>query len=394
MSRARSPHLDTLAIHAGQAPDPTSGAIAAPIVMSSTFAQRAPGDPIGYEYGRGDNPTRHALEACVAALEGGRHGVAFGSGTAAMHAPLALLSPGDHVVCGNDVYGGTFRLLEHLHAQAGVEVTYVDAADVDAVRAAVGPRTRYLWVETPTNPLLRVMDLSALAEVVHGAGAQLVVDSTFATPMLLRPLDHGADLVVHSSSKYLGGHSDVVGGVVVASDDALAARLRYVQRAVGGVPSPFDCFLVLRGIKTLHLRMARHCDNALAVARFVEAHSAVERVWYPGLPSHPHHERASRLLGGGGGVVSFVLRGGGEAARRALSRLRVFTVAESLGGVESLVGHPASMSHAAVPRERREAQGLTDGFVRASVGVEAAQDLIADLDQALAGDLAGEAGRG
>jgi cystathionine gamma-lyase len=384
MSLERSLHLDTLAIHAGQEPDPVTGAIAAPVVLSSTFAQHAPGEPTGFGYGRIDNPTRRALEQCVAALEGGVHGVAFASGTAAMHGCLAQLEPGDHVVCGNDVYGGTFRLLEHLRHHAGIAVTYVDAADADAVDAAMGERTRLVWVETPTNPMLRIMDLPVLAECVHARGVRLFVDSTFATPMLLRPLEHGADVVVHSSSKYLGGHSDVIGGLVVTSDAELAAGLRTSQRALGGVPAPFDCYLVLRGVKTLPLRMERHCSNALAVARFLEAHPKVARVWYPGLASHPHYERAARLLGGAGGVVSFEAEGGAEAAVAALGRLRVVTVAESLGGVESLAGHPATMSHAAVPRERRLALGITDGFVRLSVGIEAAGDLIADLERALA----------
>ncbi|MFW5876111.1 MAG: trans-sulfuration enzyme family protein [Myxococcota bacterium] len=375
--------MDTLAIHAGQTPDPTTGAIAPPIVTSSTFAQRAPGEPIGFEYGRGDNPTRGALERCLAELEGGRLGVAFGSGSAAIHAVLSTLAPGEHVVCGNDVYGGTFRLLAHQARSAGLEVTYVDAADAEAVEAALRERTRLVWVETPTNPMLRVMDLAALADVAHRAGALLAVDSTFATPVLLRPLEHGADLVVHSSSKYLGGHSDVIGGVVVTRDEALGERLRYVQKAVGAVPSPFDCYLVLRGLKTLPLRMGRHCENALVVARALEGHPGVERVVYPGLASHPHHERARRLLGASGGVVCFMVPGGVEGAKRTLARLRVFTVAESLGGVESLIGHPASMSHAAMPAERRQALGIEDGFVRASVGVESADDLVADLRAAL-----------
>jgi cystathionine gamma-lyase len=383
MSQDRSLHLDTLALHAGQEPDPVSGAISPPIVLSSTFAQRTPGDPIGYEYGRGDNPTRRQLETCVAALEGGTHGVAFASGTAAMHAPMALLSPGDHVVCGHDVYGGTFRLLEHQRHNGGIGVTYVDAADLGAVQSAMGERTRLVWVETPTNPLLRVMDLRALADLAHGAGARFVVDSTFATPVLLRPLEHGADLVVHSTSKYLGGHSDVVGGVVVTGDASLAQDLQRIQRSVGAVPSPFDCFLVLRGIKTLPLRMARHSANALVLARFLEGNPAVERVLYPGLPSHPHHDLAKRSLAAGGGVISFVHAGGGEGARRALGKLQIFTVAESLGGVESLIGHPASMSHASIPRAQREALGITDGFVRVSVGIEDPGDLIADMDRAL-----------
>ncbi|MFW6049816.1 MAG: trans-sulfuration enzyme family protein [Myxococcota bacterium] len=383
MTDDRSRKPETLAVHAGQEPDPVTGAVIPPIVTSSTFAHRAPGEPIGFEYGRVDNPTRRALEACVAELEGGAGAVAFGSGSAAVHAVLATLAPGDHVVCGNDVYGGTFRLMAHQERTAGISVTYVDAADVAAAEAAIGERTRLLWVETPTNPLLRVMDLDGLAAMACAKGVPLAVDATFATPYLLRPFEHGADLVVHSSSKYLGGHSDVVGGLVVARDAAWVDRLRFVQKAVGAVPSPFDCYLVLRGLKTLHLRMERCCDNALAVARRLEGHPRVERVCYPGLASHPHHDRAARLLRAGGGVVSFVVRGGAGGAREVLARLRLFTVAESLGGVESLVGHPASMSHAAMPAERRRALGIEDGLVRASVGVEAADDLLADLDGAL-----------
>ncbi len=381
-------HLASLAIHAGQAPDPSNGAVMPPIVLSSTFAQRAPGKPLGdFEYARTDNPTRRTMEHCLAALEGASEGVAFASGSAAMGAVFqTLLRPGDHVVAGQDVYGGTFRLLDKVMGPFGIQTSWVDTTDPDAVRAAIRPETKLLWLESPTNPLLQVSDLAALAAIARERGVLLGVDNTFATPVLQRPLALGADLVLHSSTKYLGGHSDVVGGVVLTNDGLLAERLRFHQNAYGAIPSPFDCFLVLRGVKTLPLRVERHADNALALARWLAEHPAVEQVHYPGLADHPQHELAARQMGGRfGGMISFVVRGGMEAAGRFLSSLRLFTLAESLGGVESLAEHPAVMTHGAIPRAQREARGIVDGLVRLSVGIEALEDLRADLASALEG---------
>ncbi len=378
--------LESLAIHAGQRPDPVSGAVMPPIVLSSTFAQRAPGEPVGgFEYARTDNPTRRTMERCLAALEGAAEGVAFASGSAAMGAVFqTLLRPGDHVVCGEDVYGGTFRLLDKVMGPFGIQTSWVDTTDVNAVRSAIRPETKLLWIESPTNPLLQVSDIAVLAELAHERDVLLGVDNTFATPVLQRPIALGADLVLHSSTKYLGGHSDVVGGVVLTDDGDLAQRLRFHQNAYGAVPSPFDCFLVLRGVKTLAVRVERHGDNAMKLARWLSEHPAVERVHYPGLSEHPQHELASRQMRGRfGGMISFVVRGGLEAASRFLSALRLFTLAESLGGVESLAEHPAVMTHGAIPREQREARGIVDGLVRLSVGIEHVEDLQNDLRQAL-----------
>ncbi len=376
--------LETLAIHAGQAPDPVTGAVMTPVYLTSTYAQSAPGEHKGYEYSRTHNLTRHALQDCLAALEGGRHGLAFASGLAATDAILHLLEAGDHVVHSDDVYGGTFRLFDKVFRRAGLSFTPADLTDPAALERALTPRTRLVWIESPTNPLLKIVDLAAVAARARARGAWTVVDNTFATPFLQRPLELGVDLVCHSTTKYLNGHSDVVGGAVVTRDDALAERLRFLQNAVGAVPSPMDAFLVLRGLKTLHVRMERHQENAARVARFLEGHPQVERVTWPGLASHPQHELARRQMRGFGGMLTFVIRGGLPAARAFLSSLQVFTLAESLGGVESLIEHPAIMTHASVPAEVRARLGIDDGLVRVSVGIEHADDLLEDLERGFA----------
>ncbi|HSN90852.1 MAG TPA: cystathionine gamma-synthase [Anaeromyxobacteraceae bacterium] len=373
--------FETLAIHAGQSPDPTTGAIMTPVYLTSTYVQAGPGEHRGYEYSRTHNPTRHALQDCLAALEGARHGLAFASGLAATDAILHLLDAGDHVLYSDDVYGGSFRLFDKVFRRLGLSFDPVDMTDPGKVERAMRPATRLVWIETPTNPMLKVVDLAAVAAVARARGARTVVDNTFATPFFQRPVEHGIDVVCHSTTKYLNGHSDVIGGAVATSDQDLFERLRFLQNAVGGVPSPLDSFLVLRGLKTLHVRMERHASNAMAVARFLEAHPQVERVIYPGLPSHPQHALAARQMRGFGGMLAFVLRGGLEAARAFLRAVRIFACAESLGGVESLIEHPAIMTHASVPRETREALGIADGFIRVSVGIEAADDLLADLER-------------
>jgi cystathionine gamma-synthase/cystathionine gamma-lyase len=375
--------LDTLAVHAAQQPDPETGAVMPPIHLSTTFAQDGPGQHRGFEYSRTDNPTRRTLEGCIAALEGGRHGIAFASGCAATTTVLQLLSPGDHVVACDDVYGGTHRIIERIFVPAGIRVSWVDMTDLQQVAAAFEDATRLCWLETPTNPLLKVADVEAIARLSRARGVALAVDNTFATPVLQRPLSLGADLVVHSTTKYLNGHADVVGGVVVTSDDALAERLRFLQNAVGAVPSPFDCYMVLRGLKTLPLRMRRHCELAAELAAWLDTQSAVERVFYPGLPSHPQHGLARRQMALPGGMISMVVAGGLEGATRVLQRAELFVCAESLGGVESLIEHPATMTHAAVPASTRDALGIEDGLVRLSVGLEGLSDLRSDLERAL-----------
>ena len=378
-------HIATLAVHAGQAPDPGTGAIMTPIFNSSTFVQEAPGKHKGYEYSRSGNPTRAALEACLAALEGGAYGLAFSSGSGAHATALHLLAPGDHVVCGDDVYGGTYRLFESVfRPSAGIETTFVPLEDPDSLAAALRTNTRMVWLETPTNPLLRIIDLPACIKISRAAGVPVWVDNTFATPVLQRPLEMGATAVVHSTTKYLNGHSDVVGGAIVVNDPDLHARLAYLQNAIGAVPGPNDAWLVLRGIKTLHLRMERHCSNAAAIAEFLASHDKVSLVRYPGRKDHPQHELAARQMLGFGGMVSFELKGGLEAARRVVSTARIFSLAESLGGVESLIESPALMTHASIPRELRLQRGLNDGVVRLSVGIEDEADLIEDLERALA----------
>ncbi|HVC41828.1 MAG TPA: cystathionine gamma-synthase [Candidatus Saccharimonadales bacterium] len=381
----RKPHgLATRALHVGQGPDPATGAVVVPIHLATTFAQESPGRHRGFEYSRSGNPTRGNLEECLASLEGAAHGLAFSSGLAATATVMLLLDPGDHVVFTEDVYGGTFRLFDKVFRRYGLSFTAVDPTDPDGVAAAMTDRTRLVWLESPTNPLLRVVDLDAVSELVHGAGAIVAVDSTFASPVLQRPLELGADLVVHSSTKFLGGHSDVLGGAVLTSDDALAERLRFHQNAVGAVPSPFDCWLLLRGLKTLQLRVHRQCESALAIARWLEGQDAVVQVHYPGLESSPGHALARRQMGGYyGGVVSFEVSSG-DAARSFLERLRVFTLAESLGAVESLAESPAMMTHASIPEEIRNRVGVSDGLLRLSVGIEDVDDLLADLEQALA----------
>jgi cystathionine beta-lyase/cystathionine gamma-synthase len=371
----------TRAIHAGQEPDAATGAVAVPIYQTSTFAQEEVGVHKGYDYARSGNPTRTALETALASLEGGRHGLAFASGLAAeTTALLALLKSGDHIVCGDDVYGGTYRLLMRVFADKGIAADFVDSSDAAKVEAAIRPNTRLVWLETPTNPLLKLADIAAIAQIAHRKGALVLVDNTFASPAIQRPLELGADIALHSTTKYLGGHSDVVGGALLLNDDDLYARLKFVQNAAGGVPGPFDCWLVLRGIKTLALRMRQHSENALAVARFLQEHPAVERVIFPGLDSHPQYALAQRQMSAPSGMLSCVLHGGEPAARELVRRTRLFTLAESLGGVESLIELPAAMTHASVAGSPLE---VPAGLVRLSVGIEEAGDLIADLAQGL-----------
>jgi len=373
----------TRAIHAGQRPDPTTGAIMTPVFQTSTYVQPELGRHLGYEYGRTHNPTREALEGNIAALEGGRHGLSFASGLASTDTMIKLLSAGDHVVCGEGVYGGTFRLFAQVISRMGIEFTFVDSASLDAIRGAVRPNTKLVHVETPTNPMMRISDIAGAAEIAHAAGAWLSVDNTFASPYNQRPLELGADLVMHSVTKYLNGHSDMVGGILVTRDDELHERLRFLQNAAGAVPGPWDCWLALRGTKTLHVRMAAHNANGLRVAEWLSEHPKVPRVFYPGLPSHPQHDLAKRQMRGFTGMVTLET-GSLENARKLVNGVKIFSLAESLGGVESLIGHPAMMTHASVPADRRQAMELSDGIVRLSCGIEDVDDLIADLDQALA----------
>ncbi len=374
----------TKAIHVGQEPDAATGATIVPIYQTSTYTQEAPGRNKGYEYSRTGNPTRSALEECVAALEGAEHGLAFASGLAATTAVMSLLSPGDHVVAGDDLYGGSYRLFDKvLQKSNGLDFTFVDTTDPESVEAALRPETKMLWVETPTNPMLTLSDIALLSEMAHGRGATVAVDNTFASPYFQQPLSLGADIVVHSTTKYMGGHSDVVGGSAVTSNPDLHERLAFYQNAAGAVPGPFDSWIVLRGLKTLAVRMRQHEENALAVARFLQDHPQVATVNYPGLPSHPQHGLAKRQMSGFSGMVSFTLKGGAEAAYAAVQKTEVFHFAESLGGVESLITHPASMTHAAIPKEQREARGVTDGLLRLSVGIEDKEDLVADLERAI-----------
>jgi cystathionine gamma-lyase len=377
----------TTAIHAGQSPDPTTGAVMTPIYYTSTYAQEGPGAHKGFEYSRTQNPTRFALEANVAALEGGAFGLAFGSGLATTATILHLLSAGDHVVAGDDLYGGTYRQFERVFRQMGLEFTYVDpAAGPAAFAAAVRPKTKLVWVESPTNPMLKLCDLAGVSEAVKRVrnDVLIVVDNTFMTPYFQRPLSLGADIVMHSMTKYLNGHSDVVAGIAVMNDRALRDKLQFLQNAIGAVPGPMDSFLVLRGTKTLHVRMQRHEENARAIAQWLSTHKDVERVIYPGLESHPQHALARKQQRGFGGMISFVLKGDLERARRFLKACTIFTCAESLGGVESLIEHPAIMTHASVPPENRAKLGIVDGFIRLSVGIEDVDDLIGDLDRAFA----------
>ena len=380
---ANPPAFETLAVHAGQEPDPVSGAVMEPIVLATTFAQPEPGKPLRFDYSRSGNPTRAALEACLAALEGGASGFAFASGCAAATTLLHTLRPGDHVVCGDDVYGGTYRLFEKVLRPLGIEASFVDVRDPAHLEGALSARTRMVWLETPTNPLLRLVDIRAAADLVRPREIPLVVDNTFASPALQRPLALGATVVLHSTTKYINGHSDVVGGALVTSDPELAKRLAFLQNAIGAVPSPMDCYLVLRGIKTLAVRMQRHGETAAELARRLEGAAGVRRVHYPGLPSHPQHALCRRQMPSGGGMISVELDGDLDHARRFLGAIRIFTLAESLGGVESLVEIPALMTHASIPRERREALGITDSLIRLSVGLEHVDDLWHDLERGL-----------
>ena len=375
--------FSTRAIHAGQEPDQETGAVVVPIYQTSTYAQTGVGQHKGYEYSRTGNPTRTALEQCIASLEGGRFGLAFASGMAAESAVMQLLKPGDHTIAVNDLYGGTYRLFKRLLEPMGLTFSFVDGTDFQAVESAFTDRTRIVWLESPTNPLLKLVDIAAVSRLAHDRGAQVVVDNTFMSPYLQRPLSLGVDLVVHSATKFLGGHSDVVAGVLVGNQDDLRERLAFIQNAVGAIPGPLDAWLVLRGLKTLAVRMREHDRNARLIAEFLAEHDRVERVFYPGLPTHPQHELAKRQMSGFGGMIAFEVHGGLPAARRVVERTRLFTLAESLGGVEALIELPAAMTHASIPAETRRAHGVADGLIRISVGIEDVADLISDLDRAL-----------
>ena len=376
--------FSTRAIHAGQEPDPTTGSVMTPIYQTSTYAQTGIGEHKGYEYARTGNPTRTALETCIASLENGKYGLAFASGLAAEQAILSLLSSGDHMVACDDLYGGTYRIFERIMRRYQVQTSYVTANAINDYEKAIQPNTKLIWLETPTNPLLRLVDIRAIAEIAHRHHALLVVDNTFSSPYFQQPLALGADIVIHSTTKYINGHSDVIGGAIVINDDEVYQALKFYQNAAGGVPGPFDVWLTMRGIKTLAVRMRQHQENAFAVARFLAEHPRVEKVYYPGLPSHPDYEIAKGQMSGFGGMVSFQLKGTQADIHHIVSRFKVFTFAESLGGVESLVCHPATMTHGSIPREIREARGLTDSLLRLSIGIENVEDLIEDLEQALA----------
>jgi cystathionine beta-lyase/cystathionine gamma-synthase len=377
------PRIETVAIHGGQHPDPIHGAVMQPIVLASTFAQPEPGKPLRFDYSRSGNPTRAALEAALAAMEGGELGFAFGSGCGAAATLLNTLRPGDHVLCGDDVYGGTYRLFSAVMRPLGIEATFCDMRSLDTVEAGLAPSTKLIWLETPTNPMLKLADIEAIAALGRGRGIPVVVDNTFASPVLQRPLALGATAVLHSTTKYINGHSDVVGGAIVTSDRELGKRLAFLQNAIGAVPSPMDCYLVLRGLKTLPLRMQRHVETAGELARRLERAPGVRRVHYPGLPSHPQHDLARRQMSGPGGMISLELEGGLTESRRFLQALRLFTLAESLGGVESLAEHPAIMTHASIPAELRQNLGIVDSLVRLSVGIEHVEDLWGDLEGGL-----------
>jgi cystathionine beta-lyase len=374
----------TKTIHAGVEPDPSTGAIMTPIYQTSTYVQESPGKHKGFEYARTQNPTRHALENNLASLENGKHARCFASGLAAVDAVIKLLKPGDEVISTNDLYGGTYRIFTKVFANYGIKFHFVHMNDPEAVKAKMNSNTKMLWLETPTNPMMNIIDIKALSELGKDHGALVVVDNTFATPYLQHPLSLGADIVVHSITKYLGGHSDTVMGCTVVKDTELDEKLGFLQNSCGAVPGPQDCFLVLRGIKTLHVRMDRHCENGRIIAEFLDAHEKVDRVYWPGLPSLPGHEIAQKQMRDFGGMISFVLKGDRmEDAFRTLEKLKLFALAESLGGVESLAGHPASMTHASIPAEERAKTGLSDSLIRLSVGIEDAEDLVADLEQAI-----------
>ena len=377
-------HFNSLTIHGGQAPDPAFGAVMPPVYMTSTYAQSAPGDHKGYEYSRTHNPTRTALVKNIAAIEYGKHGMAFASGLAAMDAVMKLLQPGDEILATDDLYGGSYRLFTKIFEAYGLVFRFIPMRDTATVVQHITPKTKLFWVETPTNPMMNIIDLKGMAELAKAHNITLAVDNTFASPYLQQPLEFGADIVMHSATKYLAGHSDVILGSLVVNDDTLAERLRFIQNASGAVPSPMDCFLVLRGIKTLHVRMERHCENAAQIAAFLQQHPKIEQVYWPGFETHPNHTVAKQQMNAFGGMLSFVPEKSSFAmAQKIITSLKIFTLAESLGGVESLVGHPASMTHASIPKAIREKSGVVDALIRLSVGIEAVEDLIADLDQAL-----------
>lgn len=381
----KSLRFNSKTIHGGQEPDKAYGAVMPPIYQTSTFAQTSPGAHKGYEYSRSGNPTRNALEKALASIENGTHGLAFASGLAAMDAVVKMLSPGDEVISTNDLYGGSYRLFRRIFEPFGIRFHFVDMQDPGRIEAAITPNTRLIWVETPTNPMMNIIDIRAVAAIARGNGIMLAVDNTFATPYVQRPLELGADIVMHSATKYLGGHSDVVVGGLVVRDAELAEKLAFIQNASGAVCGPMDSFLVLRGIKTLHVRMERHCENGEKVAHFLKEHPGIEKVYWPGFEDHPNHLVAREQMNGFGGMISFVPKGASYAdAVKVVESLEVFTLAESLGGVESLAGHPASMTHASIPKEEREKSGVTDALIRLSVGIEDAADLIEDLQKALA----------
>jgi len=383
MSDRQNLGFETRAIHAGQAPDPATGAVVTPLYLTSTYVHASPGQHQGYEYSRSGNPTRSAYERCVASLEGGRFGFAFASGCIGAATVTHLLSQGDHVVCCDDMYGGTYRMFEQVFRRQGLTFSYLDLSEPRALEGALRPETRMVWIESPTNPLMKLVDIAAVADIAHAGGALLMVDNTFLSPYFQRPLALGADLVLHSTTKYVNGHSDLIGGLVVTDDESLAERLAFLSNTLGGIQSAFDAWLCLRSVKTLAVRMRAHEHNAMAVAAFLEGHPTVEWIAYPGLPSHPQHALALRQASGHGGMLSFRVGGGLETARGVLERVRLFSLAESLGGVESLIEHPALMTHASLPAEHRARLGIDDGLIRLSVGIETLDDLIADLDQAL-----------
>jgi len=376
--------LATKIIHAGAEPDPSTGAIMTPIYQTSTYVQTAPGKHKGYEYARSQNPTRKALEDALAIIENGKYGLAFGSGVAATDAVIKLLAPGDEVIAANDMYGGTYRLFTKVYEKFGIKFIYVDTTNIANVEAAVTANTKLIWIETPTNPLMNITDITGIAAISKKAGTILCVDNTFASPYLQNPLDLGADIVMHSATKYLGGHSDVIQGALIMNDTALRDQLYFIQKSCGAVPGPMDCFLVLRGIKTLHVRMQRHCENGAIIAHYLRSHPKVERVYWPGFEDNTGYAIAKKQMRDFGGMISFTLKDSSlEAANKVLSSTKLFALAESLGGVESLINHPASMTHASIPREERIKNGLVDGLMRLSVGIEHADDLIEDLKQAI-----------
>ncbi len=375
--------FDTKVVRAGISPDPTTGSILPPIYETATYVLPEVGRDLGFDYTRSSNPTRQVLEDNLAAIENGKYAISFASGMSAVDACFKLFSSGDHIVCGDDVYGGVTRLLDNVIVQQGLSVSYVDTTDAAAVRAAITPATRMLWIETPTNPLLKVSDLEAMVSIARESNILLGVDSTFATPVFLRPLDFGADIVMHSTTKYLAGHNQIIGGVLITSDERVFEKMKYIQKTIGAVSSPFDCWLNLSGLKTLHLRMKRHEESAMQVAQFLESHAKIDRVLYPGLPSHPQHAVAKAQMSGFSGMITFELTGGTEAGKTLMNNVQLCGLAESLGSVETMITHPASMTHADVPVEDRRKRGLTDGLVRLSVGIEDVEDIIADLENAL-----------